>query len=95
MREVGTAIAYQITVAAIALSPIAATIKASFTRQVADLCLFTECLRSAQCAPAKHHYDECAERVTKQQEENGKADEDCVEECKIFATKPEAAGHQY
>jgi len=39
-----------------------------------------ECLKSAQCAPAKHHYDECAERVTKQQEENGKADEDCVEE---------------
>jgi len=39
-----------------------------------------ECLRSAQCAPAKHHYDECAERVTKQQEETGKAEEDCVEE---------------
>jgi len=29
----------------------------------------------------KHHYDECAERVTKQQEETGKAEEDCVEEC--------------
>jgi hypothetical protein len=47
----------------------------------ADFFLPAECLRSAQCAPAKHHYDECAERVTKQQEETGKAEEDCVEEC--------------
>lgn len=39
-------------------------------------------MRSQQCAPLKHHYDECAERVQHQQEENGKADEDCVEECK-------------
>nr|POE47226.1 cytochrome b-c1 complex subunit 6 [Quercus suber] len=39
-----------------------------------------ECMKTQQCAPLKHHYDECAERVTKQQEENGKADEDCVEE---------------
>jgi ubiquinol-cytochrome c reductase subunit 6 len=42
----------------------------------------TECANSKQCAPHKHHYEECVERVTKQQEENdGKADEDCVEEC--------------
>lgn len=41
----------------------------------------TECAKSAECAPYKHHYDHCVERVTKQQEENGKADEDCVEEC--------------
>lgn len=38
-------------------------------------------MKSQQCAPLKHHYDECAERVTQQQEETGKADEDCVEEC--------------
>jgi hypothetical protein len=30
----------------------------------------------------KHHYDECAERVKHQQEQHGKAEEDCVEECK-------------
>jgi len=40
-------------------------------------------MKSQQCAPLKHHYDECAERVTQQQEENGKADEDCVEECML------------
>lgn len=40
----------------------------------------TECANSKQCAPAKHHYDECVERVTKQQDEGG-AKEDCVEEC--------------
>jgi hypothetical protein len=40
-------------------------------------------MKSQQCAPLKHHYDECAERVMKQQEETGKAEEDCVEECKF------------
>ena len=49
---------------------------------------FTECMKSQQCAPLKHHYDECAERVTQQQEENGKADEDCVEEC-MFKPPPD------
>jgi len=45
--------------------------------------MWTECAKSKECAPHKHHYDECVERVTKQQEENdGKADEDCIEECK-------------
>merc|ERR1711977_458989 len=40
-----------------------------------------ECAKSKECAPHTHHYDECVERVTKQQEENdGKAEEDCVEE---------------
>ncbi|KIW02488.1 uncharacterized protein PV09_06291 [Verruconis gallopava] len=40
-----------------------------------------ECAESKECAPYKHHYDECVERVTKKQEENdGKSDEDCVEE---------------
>ncbi len=38
-------------------------------------------MRTAQCAPLKHHYDECAERVQQQEKEHGKAQEDCVEEC--------------
>ncbi|KAK8045240.1 hypothetical protein PG993_005264 [Apiospora rasikravindrae] len=38
-----------------------------------------ECKNSKQCAPAKHHFDECVERVTKQEEDGG-AKEDCVEE---------------
>ncbi|KAK0942546.1 Cytochrome b-c1 complex subunit 6, mitochondrial [Friedmanniomyces endolithicus] len=40
-----------------------------------------ECMRTQQCAPLKHHYDECSERVTQQHEQHGKAHEDCVEEC--------------
>ncbi|KAL2040850.1 hypothetical protein N7G274_006308 [Stereocaulon virgatum] len=41
-----------------------------------------ECAKSAQCAPAKHHYDECAERVRSQHEnkEHKGPKEDCVEE---------------
>ncbi|KHN99150.1 ubiquionol cytochrome C reductase hinge protein [Metarhizium album ARSEF 1941] len=38
-----------------------------------------ECKNSAQCAPAKHHFDECVERV-QHQESEGEAKEDCVEE---------------
>ncbi|KAI1472841.1 ubiquinol-cytochrome C reductase hinge protein-domain-containing protein [Daldinia caldariorum] len=38
-----------------------------------------ECQKSKQCSPAKHHYDECAERVTNASKE-GEANEDCVEE---------------
>ena len=41
-------------------------------------------MRTKQCAPLKHHYDECAERVQQQEEEKGKAEEDCVEECKSY-----------
>ena len=41
----------------------------------------TECLKTAQCAPLKHHYDECAERVQQQIDDNGAAEENCVEEC--------------
>ncbi|CAD6575842.1 MAG: ubiquinol--cytochrome-c reductase subunit 6 [Alectoria sarmentosa] len=43
------------------------------------------CAKSAQCAPAKHHYDECAERVTKQHEnpDHKGPKEDCVEECEF------------
>ena len=44
-------------------------------------------MRSQQCAPLKHHYDECAERVTQQHEQHGKAHEDCVEECKCINQK--------
>lgn len=40
-----------------------------------------ECKNSAQCAPAKHHFEHCVERV-QQQESEGGAKEDCVEECK-------------
>ncbi|KAH8730960.1 ubiquinol-cytochrome C reductase hinge protein-domain-containing protein [Phaeosphaeriaceae sp. PMI808] len=39
-----------------------------------------ECVESKECHPAKHHYDECVERVTGQIDNDGKASEDCVEE---------------
>ncbi|KXL50653.1 hypothetical protein M433DRAFT_83998 [Acidomyces richmondensis BFW] len=39
-----------------------------------------ECMKTQECAPLKHHYEECAERVQQQVEEHGKAQEDCVEE---------------
>ncbi|THW49196.1 Non-heme 11 kDa protein of cytochrome bc1 complex [Aureobasidium pullulans] len=51
-----------------------------------------ECAKSSECAPYKHHYDHCVERVTKQQEENGKADEDCVEECEYFSVAIDQLG---
>ncbi|KAH6981120.1 ubiquinol-cytochrome C reductase hinge protein-domain-containing protein [Ilyonectria sp. MPI-CAGE-AT-0026] len=38
-----------------------------------------ECRNSAQCHGAKHHFDECVERVQQQESEDG-AKEDCVEE---------------
>ena len=40
-----------------------------------------ECANSKQCSPAKHHYDECVERVTNASDDDGEG-EDCVEECK-------------
>ena len=45
----------------------------------------TECAKT-ECASLKHHYDECAERVTRQQEnEDHKGPkEDCVEECEFW-----------
>jgi ubiquinol-cytochrome c reductase subunit 6 len=49
----------------------------------AMLTSYAECRNSAQCAPAKHHYDHCVERV-QQQESEGGAKEDCVEECMFF-----------
>ncbi|KAJ5781432.1 uncharacterized protein N7518_009915 [Penicillium psychrosexuale] len=41
-----------------------------------------ECAHSAVCAPYKHHYDECVERVTRQEEDEDYKGpkEDCVEE---------------
>jgi len=41
-----------------------------------------ECANSAQCAPAKHHFDECVERVTSAHEnpDHKGPHEDCVEE---------------
>ena len=43
------------------------------------------------CAPYKHHYDECVERVMKQEEDEDfkGPKEDCVEECKF----PRASGY--
>ncbi|KGQ09172.1 hypothetical protein BBAD15_g5466 [Beauveria bassiana D1-5] len=38
-----------------------------------------ECKQSKQCAGPKHHFDDCVERV-QQQEGEGEAKEDCVEE---------------
>jgi hypothetical protein len=50
-------------------------------------------MRTRECAPLKHHYDECAERVQQQEEEHGKAQEDCVEECKLARyTLPDSSG---
>ncbi|OTB14460.1 hypothetical protein K445DRAFT_318857 [Daldinia sp. EC12] len=48
--------------------------------------IHTECKNSKQCAPAKHHFDECVERVTNASDD-GEAKEDCVEECKDFLRK--------
>jgi len=48
-----------------------------------------ECKNSKQCAPAKHHFDECVERVTNASEEDG-ANEDCVEECEFVPAKPQS-----
>ena len=43
----------------------------------------TECAESKTCSGPKHHYEECVERVTGQIENDGKAKEDCVEECEL------------
>ncbi|RFU27709.1 hypothetical protein B7463_g8613, partial [Scytalidium lignicola] len=40
-----------------------------------------ECVESKECAPMKHHFDECVERVTGADNSDKKAPhEDCVEE---------------
>jgi ubiquinol-cytochrome c reductase subunit 6 len=51
--------------------------------------LHLDCANSAKCAPYKHHYDECVERVTRQEEEGDDfkgVKEDCVEECMLITT---------
>ena len=66
---------------------------ADSTRNTSDKT--TECAKSSECAPYKHHYDHCVERVTKQQEENGKAEEDCVEECEYWILSGEQLRRRY
>ncbi|KAL8421510.1 hypothetical protein RB596_002331 [Gaeumannomyces avenae] len=39
-----------------------------------------ECKNSKQCSPAKHHFDECVERVTNSSSSESEEKEDCVEE---------------
>jgi hypothetical protein len=51
----------------------------------------TECRNSKQCSPAKHHFDECVERVTNAEAEGG-AKEDCVEECMLHPLLPVPRG---
>lgn len=69
----------------------------SLLRYVAKLLIMplneTACKNSKQCAPAKHHFDECVERVTAQ-EADGEAKEDCVEECKLKIESLLAAARQ-
>lgn len=65
------------------MEPIISSAANTWKQKLADLnWVDAECKESKQCAPAKHHYDECVERVTGQQESGG-AKEDCVEECKL------------
>ncbi|CUS11847.1 unnamed protein product [Tuber aestivum] len=48
-----------------------------------------ECSESNECKPAKHHYDECVERVTAAVESEAKGPtEDCVEECMFLLSCP-------
>ncbi len=50
-----------------------------------------ECKESKQCAPSKHHFEECVERVQAAAESEKPSDEDCVEECGLpcfFSTPP-------
>ena len=52
--------------------------------------LLTECRNSKECAPAKHHYDECVARVTGGGAAEG---EDCVEECTFIKSPFPAQRH--
>lgn len=51
-----------------------------------------ECKNSKQCAPAKHHFDECVERVTNAPDDDGGEKEDCVEECEFCPYQPTPHG---
>ncbi len=60
-------------------------------RAIGILTWCIECKQSKQCSAPKHHFDDCVERV-QQQESEGEAKEDCVEECTLsdairFATQ--------
>ena len=46
------------------------------------LTLATECEKTSECKPAKHHYDECVDRVTAAADSEKGTKEDCIEECK-------------
>lgn len=52
----------------------------------------TECKESKTCAPSKHHFDECVERVTGADEgkevDKKHPNEDCVEECELLLAPP-------
>lgn len=48
----------------------------------------TECKETKACAPSKHHFDECVERVTGAEEGKKYANEDCVEECELLPASP-------
>lgn len=53
----------------------------------------TECKQSKTCAPVKHHFDECVERVTSAEAGDKKQpNEDCVEECESLLTLPALFG---
>lgn len=72
---------------ALAQSPIAMNppcIQFLIMMRLLTFLVLIECANSSQCAPMKHHFDECVERVTRQQEDpDAKGPkEDCVEECK-------------
>lgn len=49
-----------------------------------------ECRNSKDCAPAKHHFDDCVERVTRNSEDPDfkGPHEDCVEECQFLPDSP-------
>ncbi|MBE3050276.1 hypothetical protein IMZ48_48820 [Candidatus Bathyarchaeota archaeon] len=48
------------------------------------------CKEAPVCAPAKHHFDECTERVTKATADGSAPTEDCVEECTSWTPYPPA-----
>lgn len=54
--------------------------RATLLRETRTANTRTECRNSKECQPAKHHYDECVERVTAADDKSGNG-EDCIEEC--------------
>lgn len=76
-------------------------LRLSYQEPIKLMLEFAECARSAQCAPFKHHFDECAERVQEQEEnpDHKGPKEDCVEECEFnphfSCWKPDSRGHSW